>query len=58
MSEATKKPSGIVSFKLEPKSAEAARKICTLRDIPFSMWLREAAREKLMRDKKRKALAK
>ncbi len=46
-------PNGqMVSFKLEKEIAEAARKLAFARMIPLSMWLREAAREKLKREKK------
>lgn len=45
----------IVSFMIEKEVSKAVRKKAAERMIPLSMWLREAAREKLKRDKKASA---
>lgn len=45
----------MVSFKVEEEVAKAMRKRAFSRMIPLSMWLREAAREKLKREKRRTA---
>jgi len=40
-----------LSFALEDAAARAIRELADERNIPFSQWLREAAREKLEREK-------
>jgi hypothetical protein len=48
----------MLSFLLEEEFSKDARKMASDRMIPFSMWLREAAREKLRREKRSSPKAK
>lgn len=45
----------MLSFALDSDEAEAVRETAATRGIPFSQWLREAAREKLARETKKAA---
>lgn len=43
------------SFQMEKTTVTASVASANARQIPWSMWMREAAREKLGREKRRKA---
>ncbi|MEA3211278.1 MAG: hypothetical protein QOE70_4335 [Chthoniobacter sp.] len=45
----------MLSFALDATEAESVRDNAAARGIPFSQWLREAAREKLARETKKAA---
>lgn len=40
-----------VSFKMDEAKANAAVRAAYIREIPFSMWMREAAEDKMEREK-------